>query len=325
MHLFKTKVTLASVLCLFATAVIAQEVNEAELKPLPAVHSPIAKKAEVISAAWAGERVVSVGDHGIVLLSDDQGKTYRQAKSVPVSSQLTSVSFIDSKKGWAVGHWGAILVTEDAGETWKIQRLDTNVDRPLFAVNFSDALHGTAIGLWSLVLSTEDGGKTWIKRELEPPANRKKADLNLYSLFSSVSGTLYATAEKGQVLTSSNRGATWKYIDTGYKGSLWAGAVLPSGELLVAGQRGSLMKGSSDGSQWEKVTIDTTSSITSITVHEQNVLLTGLDGFLSMSNDAAKQFTALKKAGEYSYTWGLLSPKGLPVLFSRTGVVPNSK
>jgi len=102
-----------------------------ELKNLPAMHLAHPTRAQMLAAARAGSRSVAVGDHGTVILSDD-GKTWRQAKDVPTSVLLTSVCFVDDKQGWAVGHWGEILHTEDGGETWKLQRTDTGVDEPLF-------------------------------------------------------------------------------------------------------------------------------------------------------------------------------------------------
>lgn len=59
------------------------------LQAVPAVQASNATQATMLDAVWAGERVVAVGDHGVVLLSDDQGKRFRQARSVPVSTQLT--------------------------------------------------------------------------------------------------------------------------------------------------------------------------------------------------------------------------------------------
>ncbi|MFU0418243.1 WD40/YVTN/BNR-like repeat-containing protein, partial [Acinetobacter baumannii] len=91
----------------------------------------------LLDATRAGKRVVAVGEHGIVLLSDDEGKTYRQARTVPVSATLSAVSFADEKHGWAVGQWGVILATSDGGETWVKQRMDTAVDQPLFSVVFT--------------------------------------------------------------------------------------------------------------------------------------------------------------------------------------------
>ncbi len=35
---------------------------------------------------------------------------------------LTAVYFINQQRGWAVGHDGLILVSDDGGENWRIQR-----------------------------------------------------------------------------------------------------------------------------------------------------------------------------------------------------------
>jgi len=79
--------------------------------------------------------MVAVGDRGVVLLSDDGGATFRQAKQVPTRATLTTVAFApDGATGWAVGHWRVILNTRDAGETWILQRDDLSVDQPLFTV-----------------------------------------------------------------------------------------------------------------------------------------------------------------------------------------------
>ncbi|MDO2103075.1 hypothetical protein Q2454_25840, partial [Escherichia coli] len=77
-----------------------------------------------------------------------------------------------------------------------------------------------------MVLTTEDGGKTWTEQPLQAPPGAKRADLNLMGLFADNHGTLYATAEHGQVLRSGDQGNNWRYLDTGYEGTLWSGAVL---------------------------------------------------------------------------------------------------
>lgn len=75
----------------------------------------------LLSAAQAGSRLVVVGEFGHVALSDDDGKTWRQAKDVPTQATLTSVTFIDETHGWAAGHDKTIIATADAGETWTVQ------------------------------------------------------------------------------------------------------------------------------------------------------------------------------------------------------------
>ena len=58
----------ASALFLYGTAPAV-----AELKLQPAVATPAATKAMMLATARAGKRIVAVGDHGVVLLSDDDG------------------------------------------------------------------------------------------------------------------------------------------------------------------------------------------------------------------------------------------------------------
>src|SRR5690606_1104372 len=58
------------------------------------------------------------------ITSDDQGQTWRQAE-VPVSVSLTAVHFASSTLGWAVGHDGVVLKTEDGGQVWS-KLLDGN-------------------------------------------------------------------------------------------------------------------------------------------------------------------------------------------------------
>ncbi|MBN3744283.1 glycosyl hydrolase [Burkholderia sp. Se-20373] len=274
----------------------------------------------MLDATWAGTRVVSVGANGIVLLSDNRGATYRQAKSVPVSSTLTSVSFIDARTGWAVGHWGAILKTTDGGETWAVQRLVTSEDRPLFGVHFIDANHGVAVGLWSLILVTDDGGKTWTKREAVLP-NGKKSDLNLFGLFSNGNGEIFATAEKGQLLISRDKGNTWESVETGYKGSFWCGVALPNGVLLVGGLRGTLMRSEDNGHTWSRATLDTRNSITALASRGSAVLAVGVDGLQAQSNDDGKTFQRLRTQTGTTYTAALPSTGDKWLIFSRDGVV----
>jgi photosystem II stability/assembly factor-like uncharacterized protein len=318
-------VALAAAAAGLPLAALAQP-DAGALKPVPAAPVRHAAKAMMLGTAWAGPRAVAVGDHGVVLLSDDQGKSFRQAQAVPLSATLTSVSFVNDKTGWAVGHWGAILRTDDGGEHWALQRLDTHEDRPLFAVRFFDAQHGVAVGLWSLVLVTDDGGKTWTPQTLPPPPGASKADLNLLSLFTDAHGRVYAPAERGMVLVSEDQGHGWRYLGTGYAGSFWAGTALPDGTLVVGGLRGSIYRSGDGGRHWEAADSGGgKSSITGFVAHSAGLLAFGLDGAQLLSKDGGRSFAALpQSADRVSLTAALARPAGVPVLFSKVGVLPVS-
>src|SRR5213593_949007 len=87
--------------CLLHAATQAAPVAEALDRP--ALPVAMAAKSMLLGAAQAGERLVAVGERGIVVLSEDAGRTWRQAR-VPVSVTLTAVRFVDAKQGFVVGH-----------------------------------------------------------------------------------------------------------------------------------------------------------------------------------------------------------------------------
>ena len=266
---------------------------------------------------------MAVGDYGVVLLSDDEGKSFQQAKTVPVSSTLTTVYFVDANNGWAAGHWGAILKTADAGQTWTIQRTDFVVDQPLFSIYFKNPTEGWAVGLWSLMLHTVDGGVTWEKVNLPPPAGAKKADRNLYSIFADAKGDLFATSEQGRVLHSDDNGNSWSYTETGYVGSLWTGISLADGVLLVAGLRGTVYRSDDAGKSWQVAKTNLKGSITNMTQRaDKSIVAVGLDGLIMVSVDDGVTFDGKQRQDRAALTAVIdaKTAKGMQ-LFSSQGPV----
>lgn len=290
------------------------------LQQQPARVRSAALNETLLASALAGTRMVAVGDHGTVLLSDDGGQHFRQAKTVPTRALLTAVSFADDHHGWAAGHWGTIITTTDGGETWALQRSDTAVDRPLFGIHFSDATHGTAAGLWSLLLRTEDGGATWNETRLQAPPEGGKADRNLLGMFGA-GQKIYIAAERGMVLRSSDHGATWSYLDTGYKGSFWTGLAMKDGGLLVAGLRGTIYRSSDDGQTWQAVASGTKSSITGMIETAAGVVAVGLDGVVLTSVDGGRSFTSAQRGDRLPFTAVGAGQGRQPVGFTKRGPV----
>jgi photosystem II stability/assembly factor-like uncharacterized protein len=295
-----------------------------DLTIIAADHTDAAPRAGMLDATRAGRRIVAVGDHGIVLLSDDDGATFRQAMSVPVSSTLTGVSFVDDHHGWAVGHWGVVLATVDGGESWSLQRQDLAEDRPLFSVLFRSADDGIAVGLWSLLLRTTDGGRHWQSVTLPPPPDGGKADRNLFHIFAGAGASLFLAAERGTVLRSDDGGATWRYLSTGYAGSLWTGLSLPDGTLLVGGLRGRLFRSEDGGATWQPLAVATKSSITGLAAAAGNaVLAVGLDGLEATSGDGGKSFQTRMRDDRATLTAAVATGSGW-LLFSDQGVLGTS-
>ena len=292
----------------------------ASLKIRPAEATTAATKAMILSSARAGKRIVAAGNHGIVLLSDTDGADFRQAKSVPVRSTLTAVFFVDDKTGWAVGQWGVVLRTDDAGESWTLQRHDTSVDQPLFSVWFRDRQRGFAVGLWSLLIATFDGGKTWTQVKLPPPPGGKKADRNLLKIFANRMGTLFVAAEQGMILKSYD-GENWTYLNTGYKGTFWTGIVLNNGTLLVGGIRGTIYRSTDDGRSWREAKSEFKSSITDFAEAGGKVHAAGRDGVFLESDDHGATFKGSQREDRLPFTAISVNSVGKLVKFSKQGVV----
>ena len=290
------------------------------LSPLdrPALMVRLPAKSYLLSIAEAGHRLVAVGERGIIVLSDDGGMTWRQAK-VPVSVTLTAVQFPTARLGWAVGHYGVVLHTEDSGETW-VRQLDgetaarlvleaaqiksekagsdnpTNkkslsdaellvkdgADKPFLDLYFDSDKSGVIVGAYNLIFHTDDGGKTWLPW-LDRLQNRK--NFHLYAI-AALGSQLYIAGEKGVLLRSDDDGKRFTRLDTPYKGSYFVLSLLPSGEVVVAGLRGNAFRSADQGASWQKIEVAAPISFTAAKLTKKgSLILANQAGQLFKSND----------------------------------------
>jgi photosystem II stability/assembly factor-like uncharacterized protein len=288
-----------------------------------AVKSKLAVESLLLGVTRAGQRLVAVGEYGNVVLSDDNGKTWRQANKVPTTITLTSVFFINDKKGWAVGHDAWIITTEDGGENWTKQLGGGAdfADAALLSVFFTDENNGFAVGAFNRTISTADGGKTWTSRgTLMPPRAPSKApeaaddslddvatvaataqndpfartgadENHLNSIFRGPdANTLYIAAEGGAIFKSEDNGKTWKKLYTGYIGSFWGGFTAKDGSVYLAGMRGNIWRTTDGGKTFTK--LDTQgadqSIATGIQLADGSMVFVGLGGQVIYTTDGVK-------------------------------------
>ena len=125
-----------------------------------------------------------------------------------VDKILNNVCFVDSLRGWVVGHDGIILHTITGGKTWMVQPGGTN--KTLSSVTFVDTLRGWAVGNHGLILHTEDGGHFW-------NAQTSATNLNLsdvYFLNKDHGWAVAGLGTQGILLETRDGGDTWqKTID----------------------------------------------------------------------------------------------------------------
>ena len=126
---------------------------------------------------------------------------------MPTRQLLTSVFFVNERKGWAVGHDAQILVSDDAGSTWTRQFEDLGREAPLLDIWFADEQHGLAVGAYGALLETRDGGQHWedVSERLD---NEDQFHLNAIAAVKD--NGLLVVGEAGSLFRSKDWGATWE-------------------------------------------------------------------------------------------------------------------
>lgn len=295
---------LRSVLAVVPALAAASPTGEALERAALAVRAP--GQAVLVSAALAGERIVAVGERGIVALSDDGARSWRQA-SVPTSVTLTAVRFADAQRGWAIGHGGTVLATDDGGERWT-RRLDgrraaqivldaaraggdaravqeaerlvaEGPDKPLLDLLLLSGTRLLAVGAYGLALASDDGGQSWQSWMPRLPNPR---GLHLYAARQR-GQTLLLAGEQGLVLLSDDGGRSFRRVETPYKGSFFSAELLGEQDLVLAGLRGTLLRSRDGGASWSPVAVPMPASITATTLAAEGRLLAANQAGLVMA------------------------------------------
>jgi photosystem II stability/assembly factor-like uncharacterized protein len=136
---------------------------------------------------------------GYIHKTTDGGKTWSyQFFGVP----LSSVFFLNSNTGFAVGNALTILRTPDAGINWDLTfHKDTNSF--LYSIHFPNDSIGYAVGTNNIILKTTDKGNTW--------QTQKPGVQNTYfnSVFFTSVDTGYVVGTPGRIIRTINGGQSW--------------------------------------------------------------------------------------------------------------------
>jgi photosystem II stability/assembly factor-like uncharacterized protein len=226
----------------------------------------------LLGVGRAGNRMVAVGDRGIILLSDDQGATWRE---VPTGKPelLTSVLFTTPREGWVVGQDSTILHTADAGEHWTSQNKDDGNDQALFSIASLGAGHLITTGAYALVLETTDG-QTWTPDKLP----NLDEDYHLNCVMAHYDDVVI-TGEAGHAFV--RHGTTWTPIPVGYDGSQFGCLTRSDGSMYSFGLRGSLFVSTTATPAWTRIPTGEDRSIFGGTVLANGLIaLVGSNGLM---------------------------------------------
>ena len=293
----------------------------------------------ILAVARAGKRMVAAGERGIVLYSDDGGRSWKQART-PTSASLTALRFVTDRLGWAVGHMGIVLHTDDGGATW-VKQLDGSeaarlalaaaerggdprgvadaerlvadgADKPFFDLCFLNERTGYIVGAYNLVFRTDDGGSTWKPWQVHV-GNSNPKGLHLYGI-RAVGGALFIAGEQGLLLRSDDLGEHFAAIESPYKGS-WFGLLGSSdGALIAYGLRGNAFATRDLGRHWQQVDTGSAVSISAgAELADGRLILVSQAGEVLISVDGGSSFTHLPGPAGLPLASVAQGPEGLIV------------
>ena len=233
-----------------------------DLLDTPALEARLADQASLFDLALTGDRLIAVGEHGVILVRDMTGRVWQQ-RIAPVSVPLTAVAFNGAGVGLAVGHGGVILLSDDAGESW------TRVadGRGLFrqVIDAAQVRYDALAAELEALVEADDATLSRFEDDLfEMAFRRETAEQSLQygpswpflDVAFTDEDTAWSVGAFGMLFRSGNRGRSWELasdrIDKFDDLHLNALLQTEAGSLLIAGEAGILIRSTDGGETFER-------------------------------------------------------------------------
>ena len=195
---------------------------------------------------------------------------------------LRALSILDERTLYAVGDFGTIVKTTDAGRTWNQQTVASAVG--LRAVSFQDAKKGVAVGDQGLIVRTIDGGTTWTAKSLD-------ARISLYGVCFINVNTGFVVGSNGAFYATADGGVTWTQRIITPAITIYALSFRDEKNGVFVGSSGSIYGTTDGGSTWSRqlsgiegsnavalLAVDFSGSNNGVAVGENGTILRTTDG-----------------------------------------------
>ncbi|MGM0630606.1 MAG: WD40/YVTN/BNR-like repeat-containing protein [Pseudomonadota bacterium] len=317
---------------IFSTTVLAQEgdtttITDYEVISAPALSSDRIKNEVLIEVTTVGPRLVAVGAHGNILWKE--GGDWQQA-DVDTSVLLTSVAFANEQNGWATGHHGVIIKTEDGGNTWKRQ-LDGFELMKLKKNYYQKRIEK----LNEQIDATDDdemiGELEWQIEELQfqisniEVAEEEGPSKPFLDLYAKNAEEALAIGAYGTFLKTEDGGESWQVIShrlenpDGYH----LNAVFGQGDdLYIVGEAGLAFTSNDGGASWETLNSPYHGSLFGGHVDAENRLwVYGLRGNAFVSEDKGQSFTTIDTGTRVNLSAGTTTESGTQLIVGHSGTI----
>lgn len=340
------------VLCCMPDLRHAAAMDQFDMLHTPAIAVRAPSQAFLIGLTAAGARLVAVGEHGLIIYSDDDGVTWRQA-NVPVGVSITTIAFATAQEGWAAGAFGVILHTVDGGANWTVQTTGVQVNRLMTATaaQFSaadptaesaqTALRRAGIfaaagpdkpflsilplssndvfvfGAYRMCVKTMDGGKSWADCSLDIG---DAISHNLYGA-AKIGQSLYLAGEAGMVFRSDNPGGGFSRLPSPAASTFFGLLAGKANRLLVYGVAGRIFYTDDNGKNWAPANIATDSDVTAgVVLKSGSILVVTESGNIFVSSDNGANFRMVGRNMGMALFGVVQAADGDAVLIGASGV-----
>jgi len=172
-------------------------------------------------------------DEGFMAHVDDKGNTSTQDS---LGYQLNKIKMVDNQTGY-IAAYGTVLKTTDAGQTWNPLNIKNDDFTGIYIPNNNEIW---VCGYNGSIYHSPDAGQSWQRKR-----NGNDITIPRYRLLDIIfkdAATGWAVGESGIVIHTEDGGGHWEQYDHFTSNSLRSIVILSNGDLLVAGDNGSLYR-----------------------------------------------------------------------------------
>ncbi len=302
----------------------------ADIIEIPSRPTLLAPENLLNDADRAGERIVAAGERGHIIFSDDNGDSWTQGE-VPVSVTLTGVDFGSETHGWAVGHSGVVLHSQDAGETWDLQL--TGLGAAELAIETRQDQIEAMEARIEQAPEEEVGDLEWELEDLVFSLENMQSDLEIgpvnpfLDVWFENESHGFVVGAYGMILRTTDGGQSWKdkgpQLDNPRSFHLNSITQITGGALVIVGEAGQIFVSVDNGETWERRESPYEGSLFGVlgTGSVNEVLAFGLRGNTFKSTDLGKNWKVVPNEGGTTLNDGAVADDGRIILVGNSGAV----
>lgn len=276
------------------------------------------------SVAFAGSKIVVVGDSAALVVSQDNGQSFqskfiiqngnwvnraqyrtksevyfiqnkRVFKSIDAGRTWEQLSFNFPNRLYALAVVGNtdIFVGDDKGNIYKSTsngsswtKLTTNSTAWIYDIHFIDNNTGMAVGNQGEILKTTNAGSTWTK---QPVSVSPYSFFNRSYFFNTQKG--WVVGDTGVLITTVNGGTSWNKVNLSTTDYLLDISFYDDNNGFAVGSNGAMYRTTDAGASWTRKNLGTTNTIYAIDfTGSKNGWCTGTAGLLMQTTDGGENW-----------------------------------